>query len=100
MAAVSPILPPSMHAPMPQAHTHPSPHPSPHPLPYPLSLTVSGQGAGDDPHGSENQSILARPSQRHRRRAYPNDSVRWRDERVEMASKPECSAGHRGAKMG
>lgn len=82
MAAVSPILHSSVHAPMPQAHKHPFAAPvrrtcSPLPSPLPLSLTVSGQGAVHDPHGFEGQSILGQSLNDTDRRACPNDSGRW-----------------------
>lgn len=71
MAAVSPIPNPTYLPPRPPTVCHKlrgtrtrPPHPSPHPL----SLTVSGQGALDDPHGFQGESILGQPPQRHRRR--------------------------------
>lgn len=68
MAAVSPILPPSV----PQCPYATSCHKlactrPPHPSPHPLSLTASGLDALDDPHGTKGPSILGRPPQRHRR---------------------------------
>lgn len=80
---------PTSHSRMPLCHKLTCTRP-PHPSPHPLSLAVSGLDALDDPHG-----ISTTPTG-----PCPNDSARWRAGRVEMASKPECCIGHRGAEMG
>lgn len=102
MAAVSPILPASI-LPAPAvlhyAHKLTRSRP-PHPSPHPLSLTVSGQGRSGRPPRPQRPVHPGSASSTTPTDAYPNDSARWRDGRVEMASKPEYCIGHRGAEMG